>query len=58
MLRGFARIRNLQGGSRPVLAALMAAMVGALTLGATAARADSYPDKPIRLVVQIGRAHV
>lgn len=51
MLRGLARIRNLQGGSRPVLATLMAATVAALALGATAAHADSYPDKPIRLVV-------
>jgi tripartite-type tricarboxylate transporter receptor subunit TctC len=48
MLRGLARIHALQGGSRPILAAMLAAT---LAVGAQAARADAYPDHPIRLVV-------
>ncbi|MEK7320736.1 MAG: tripartite tricarboxylate transporter substrate-binding protein, partial [Pseudomonadota bacterium] len=48
MLRGLARIHVLQGGSRPILAAMLAT---ALAIGAQTARADAYPDHPIRLVV-------
>ena len=48
MLRGLARIHALQGGSRPILAAMLAT---ALAIGAQTARADTYPDHPIRLVV-------
>lgn len=48
MLRGFARIRVSPGASRPVMATLLAAT---LALGSAAARADAYPDHPIRLVV-------
>lgn len=48
MLRGFARIRVSPGASRPVMATLLAAT---LALGSAVARADAYPDHPIRLVV-------
>jgi len=48
MLRGLARIRTSQGGRRPFLVSMLAA---ALALGAQMARAEGYPDHPIRLVV-------
>lgn len=48
MQHGLARLGYSQGGSRPFLATLLAA---ALALGSAAARADAFPDHPVRLVV-------
>ena len=48
MQHGLARLCHSQGGSRPFLATLLAA---ALALGSAVARADAFPDHPVRLVV-------